>query len=106
VLLREAKRVARRKIILKDHIMDSTLSYLILRFMDWVGNVHHNVALPYNYWPERRWRTAFDELELGIEQWQTALALYPWPASLIFEHGLHFVARLALEKGSNNVRFG
>jgi SAM-dependent methyltransferase len=96
VLLREAKRVARRAIVLKDHIMDGALAYLILRFMDWVGNAHHNVALPYNYWSERRWRTAFAELGLGVEQWQTMLGLYPWPVSLVFERGLHFVTRLTI----------
>jgi SAM-dependent methyltransferase len=96
VLLREAKRVARRAIIIKDHTMHGALAYLILRFMDWVGNAHHNVALPYNYWSKRRWREAFAELGLGVEQWQTTLGLYPWPASVVFERGLHFVTRLAI----------
>jgi len=94
--LREAKRVARRAIVLKDHTADGALADLILRFMDWVGNAHHNVILPYNYWSEQRWRTAFAELGLGIEQWQSTLGLYPWPASLVFERGLHFVTRLAI----------
>lgn len=96
VLLREAGRVARRTIVIKDHTAESALSYSILRFMDWVGNAHHGVALPYNYWPERKWRGAFAELGLGVEQWQTRLELYPWPASLVFQRGLHFVTRLAI----------
>ena len=96
VLLREAKRVARRAIVLKDHTADGALADLILRFMDWVGNAHHNVILPYNYWSEQRWRAAFAELGLAIEQWQSTLGLYPWPASLVFERGLHFVTRLAI----------
>jgi len=96
VLLREAKRVARRTIVLKDHTANGALAHLILRFMDWVGNAHHDVALAYNYWSEQRWRAAFAELELGVEQWQTRLGLYPWPASLVFERGLHFVTRLAI----------
>ena len=96
VLLREAKRVARRAIVLKDHTADRALAYSTLRFMDWVGNAHHGVALPYNYWSERRWRAAFDELGLTVEQWHTKLGLYPWPASLLFERGLHFVTRLVI----------
>ena len=96
VLLREAKRVARRVIILKDHTAESALANLILRFMDWVGNAHHDVALPYNYWSERQWRAAFDKLGLDVEQWRTTLGLYPWPASVVFERGLHFVARLTV----------
>src|SRR5690349_13461906 len=54
VLLREAKRVARRAIILKDHTSEGALASSVLRFMDWVGNAHHGVALPYNYWSEQR----------------------------------------------------
>jgi SAM-dependent methyltransferase len=72
VLLQEAKRVARRAIVIKDHTMHGGLAYLVLRFMDWVGNAHHNVALPYNYWPEQRWREAFSELGLDVKQWQCA----------------------------------
>jgi SAM-dependent methyltransferase len=96
VLLKEARRVARESVIVKDHTMDGLLAYQTLRFMDWVGNARHGVALPYNYWPERRWRAAFAELGLRVDQWQTTLGLYPWPASLVFERGLHFVTRLTI----------
>jgi ubiquinone/menaquinone biosynthesis C-methylase UbiE len=92
VLLREAKRVARKMILLKDHRMAKPFAFLILRFMDWVGNRHHGVALPYNYWPEAKWRAAFNELQMAIVQWQPKVDLYPFPASLIFERGLHFIA--------------
>src|SRR5262245_22784366 len=46
-LLREARRVARKLVVLKDHTMDGIFAYHTLRFMDWVGNAHHGVALPY-----------------------------------------------------------
>jgi SAM-dependent methyltransferase len=95
VLLREAKRVARKAILIKDHTMEGVLAYRTLGFMDWVGNAHHGVALPNNYWSEKQWRTAFTTLELDIEQWRPNLGLYPWPASAVFERHLHFCARLA-----------
>ncbi len=94
VLLREAGRVARLAIVLKDHTQDSAFAYPTLRFMDLVGNARHGVALPYNYWPERKWRAAWAELGLSLERWQPQLGLYPFPASLVFERRLHFVARL------------
>jgi SAM-dependent methyltransferase len=94
VLLYEARRVARKTIILKDHTMDGVLAYEALRFMDYVGNVHHGVALPYNYWPERRWREAFTEIGLELTRWETRIPLYPFPASLIFGRRLHFIAQL------------
>lgn len=94
ILLKEAKRVARRSVILKDHTRDGLLADSTLRFMDWVGNAPHGVALPYNYWPERQWRHSFDELNLNVEFWSGRLELYPWPASLLFDRSLHFIARL------------
>ena len=97
VLLKEAKRVARSIVVLKDHTMDGILAYQTLRFMDWVGNASHGVALPYNYWPEAKWRLTFEAVGLRIVQWQPKLGLYPFPISLIFERQLHFIATLGTE---------
>jgi SAM-dependent methyltransferase len=96
-LLKEAKRVAQSTIVLKDHTMDGILAYQTLRFMDWVGNASHGVALPYNYWSESKWRLTFDAIGLRVVEWQSGLGLYPFPASLIFERSLHFVATLATQ---------
>ena len=63
--------------------------------MDWVGNRGHGVALRYEYWSEERWRREWAEQGLTVEVWRTTLGLYPFPASLLFERGLHFVARLS-----------
>ena len=93
VLLREARRVA-RTVILKDHFSGSFLSHTTLRFMDWVGNAPHGVALPYNYWAEEQWSKAFAEEGFDVTEIRTKLGLYPWPASWFFGRGLHFVARL------------
>ena len=95
VLLTEAKRVARQAIVLKDHTRNGFAAESTLKIMDWVGNAHHDVVLPYNYWSEQQWQTAFDSLGLNIEKWLSELGLYPWPASLLFERSLHFIARLA-----------
>jgi SAM-dependent methyltransferase len=94
ILLREAARVARKAIVLKDHRLSRPLAGPTLRFMDWVGNRPHGVVLPYNYWPEPRWREAWAALGLHIDHYQTRIGLYPGPARWLFEHGLHFVARL------------
>lgn len=94
ILLREAARVARHAVLIKDHRLDGALAGPTLRFMDRVGNAKHGVVLPYNYWPERRWRAAFDEIGLAVERWIERPGLYPWPASLVFERSLHFIARL------------
>jgi SAM-dependent methyltransferase len=95
VLLREAKRVARTAVVLKDHTREGLFAYATLRFMDWVGNARHHVALPYNYWSRSEWDTAFQRLGLDIQHWRDSLDLYPPPASSVFERNLHFVCRLA-----------
>ncbi len=94
VLLREAKRVTRGTIVIKDHTMNGVASGPTLRFMDRVGNARFGVSLPYNYWPKQKWMNAFDELGLKIEHWEKNLGLYPFPANLFFGRSLHFIARL------------
>lgn len=94
-LLREAKRVARTHIILKDHTRDGWLANSTLRFMDWVGNAHHGVALPYNYLSRSEWDQAFADLDLKIEQWNGKPNMYGKPSDWVFGRSLHFVARLS-----------
>jgi SAM-dependent methyltransferase len=94
VLLREAVRVARKAIVIKDHTLNGFMAGLTLRFLDWVGNARHAVALPYNYWPQQRWREAFATLGLTIGVWKKELRLYPSPANWVFGRSLHFIARL------------
>ena len=96
ILLREASRVARVALVLKDHTREGPLAYLTLRFMDWVGNARHGVALPYNYWTHSQWMDSLRSLGLTVESWKAALGLYPRPASWLFDRRLHFVARIAV----------
>lgn len=93
-LLREANRISQDVILLKDHIKDGIFAGLTLRLMDWVGNAHYGVVLPYNYWTEQQWRKVFTVLGLTIQEWNTHIGLYPWPASWIFDRSLHFIAKL------------
>jgi SAM-dependent methyltransferase len=100
VLLREAARVARRAVVLKDHRTAHPFARPTLRFMDWVGNRAHGVPLPYHYWSERQWRAAWQSSGLDVASFRTKLGLYPWPASWVFESGLHFVAKLVPRGGA------
>ena len=93
-LLSEATRVARRAIVIKDHRLGKPMARPLLTFMDWVGNEPHEVARPNNYWDDSQWRTAWRSLRLQVDAYSRRLGLYPWPASVLFEHGLHFVAKL------------
>jgi SAM-dependent methyltransferase len=93
-LLTEAARVARRAVVIKDHLRNGILAGPTLRAMDWVGNARHGVVLPYNYWSRAQWMDAFRALGLSIQDWTTALRLYPAPLDWIFGRSLHFAARL------------
>ena len=95
-LLAEARRVSRRHVILKDHVLKGILAGRTLRFMDWVGNAHHGVVLPYNYWSEQQWAETFADLRLRTEYRTQRLQLYPRPAGWLFDRDLHFVAQLAV----------
>jgi SAM-dependent methyltransferase len=96
VLLREARRVARRLILLKDHTRNGFLAGQTLRVMDWIGNACHGVPLPYNYWTRDQWQRAIGELGLDVSSWKTELDLYPKPAKWVFERSLHFIAALGV----------
>lgn len=100
VLLRDATRVARDAVILKDHTRNGLLAGTTLRFMDRVGNLRHDVPLPYNYWPRSRWEKTFERLGLQVDQWVTKLHIYPRPADWLFGRSLHFVARLRTSKNT------
>jgi SAM-dependent methyltransferase len=93
-LLREVRRVAKRRVVIKDHYADGFLAWPTLRFMDWVGNARHGVALPYAYWRSERWHAELSAAGLRVADRRSRLGLYPWPASLVFERGLHFIAVL------------
>lgn len=94
ILLREAVRVSREAILIKDHKKEGVLAGLTLKLMDWVGNAHHGVALKYNYRTERQWREMFAALDLAVQEWNAQIGLYAAPATWLFERSLHFIAKL------------
>jgi SAM-dependent methyltransferase len=98
VLLREAARVSRSWVLLKDHLDENAFDHLTLRFMDWVGNRPHGVVLTYNYQSRREWEEYFSKCGLAETSWSTQVPLYPVPMSLLAGRGLHFVSLLRKTK--------
>jgi SAM-dependent methyltransferase len=96
LLLRESARVARRCLLIKDHRLEPILAAPTLRFMDRVSNARYGVSLPHNYWSEQQWRSEWAEAKLDVEHFDGGISLYPWPFSLLFDRGLHFIARLGV----------
>lgn len=97
-ILRDACRVSREFILIKDHLAMSQFDHLTLRFMDWVGNRPHGVVLPYNYLSQSQWDDLFRSLSLQPVRTSNQLPLYPFPFSLVFGRQLHFVTQLRASK--------
>lgn len=93
-LLAEAARVARKAVVIKDHLCETALDRTTLRMMDLIGNAPHGVALPYNYASYSTWMKWFDEAGLEVDILDTDVPLYAFPLSAVFGRNLHFVASL------------
>ncbi len=91
-LLRDARRVARYGVIIKDHCADGFLAWPTLRFMDRVGNARFGVALPHLYLRWAEWQRMFVRLGMTVTTMRRRLGLYPPPLSWFFDRSLHFVA--------------
>jgi SAM-dependent methyltransferase len=91
-VLAECSRVARRGVVIKDHLREGFGARETLRLMDWVGNRGHDVRLPYNYLSKAEWDVIFGRIGVSPVTWSEDLGLYPPPFSLAFDRNLHFVA--------------
>lgn len=94
-LLREAIRVSRNMILIKDHRLEGLLAGPILRYLDWIGNAPHGVSIPANYWTEKQWRNTLSCLNLQVSHWSNDIPLFPSWISWLFGRSLHFIAVLS-----------
>lgn len=90
-LLREARRVTRRYVLIKDHLCEGKFDRTVLSVMDWVGNRGRGVRLPYNYQSKVQWHQILSDCGLRLVSSNEALSLYPPPFDLLFGRGLHIV---------------
>lgn len=93
-LLREAIRVARKGLLIKDHLKQGFLASPTLRFMDGVGNRRYHVNLPHNYFAPSQWQHIWADLGVSPVEWKESLDIYPWWANWVFGRKLHYFARL------------
>lgn len=93
-LVKEMTRCTSRYIIIKDHYKHGLLSYLKLRAMDYVGNAHYKVRLPYNYLSPKQWNQIFEKNGLRAVRLEQNLNLYKGLFHILFDRNLHFIAKL------------
>ncbi|MBP6754831.1 MAG: methyltransferase domain-containing protein [Bacteroidia bacterium] len=93
-VLENALKYTNKYVIIKDHIYLSKFDFLILKFMDWVGNAPHGVKVIYNFQKEITWDNYFSKLSLKKVYFNKQIKLYPWYVNWIFGRELHFIAIL------------
>lgn len=94
LVLKEAARVSKKYVIIKDHILHNYLSLIKLKAMDYVGNKHHGVNLPYNYMKAVTWNKIIKQNKLKIVYLKQNLNLYKGILHILFDSNLHFIAVL------------
>jgi SAM-dependent methyltransferase len=93
-VLSEALRVA-RCVVVKDHFYRNRLEHLLLRGMDWYGNMAHGVALPYNYFTRAEWEDVLSGLGVGeIHRQEAVPKMYAPFAQQLIGRNLQFISML------------
>ena len=88
-LLADMLRVARRAVVVKDHLCENASDRWMLLKMDGVGNDRHGVAVPGCYLSRNQWQTLIDGAGGKVKTFHGHVHIYPWPLSMIFGRGLH-----------------
>lgn len=66
MILREAKRVSKKYILIKDHYWTNSIDFSLLKWTDYLGNASYGVNLPYNYLTMVGWKKLFETNNLRI----------------------------------------
>ena len=100
-VIREALRVAKLGVIIKDHNCDSRIQRRIMTFTDSFANRHNGVPLPFNFWSTGQWAAAWRELHVKPDFYNSRIELYPALRGAIFARDMDFIVRLPVgESGS------
>ena len=95
VLLREAARVSRQYVILKDHTQRYRSPSDVAN--DGLGRQYPSWRrLPYNYLSLAEWMLLFEEVSLKDSAIYNKPRLYGAPADWLFGRSLHFIAQLSV----------
>ena len=93
-LSNEAFRVSKGPVIIKDHICENRFDFVVLAFMDWVGNRSLGIPSIHCYYSAAKWQQFFDEIGVTKLEKRPVYGLYPFPFSLVFERNKQVVFRL------------
>lgn len=91
LLLAEAKRVARRRVIVTEDTPGSWLERKVNAAWDWVLNVRHGVPTPFTFRSTEEWAHAFKAQDLSIVHQERYRPV--WPTLGTYHHTLFVLDR-------------
>ncbi len=83
-VIAEAKRVATKYILIKDHYWNTKLDLLLLKICDWIGNAPYGVPVPYNFRKMAEWEKLFKEKKLFVET-SRKIPGFHWTKHVVFK---------------------
>ena len=89
-LLREAARISRNLVIIKDHVRDGFLAQQRISFLDWAANAGYNVPCLYEYHNAKEWRALVGQFSSGIVEERTSIDVYPPVFNELLGKSLHY----------------
>lgn len=91
-ILREAARVAKRLVIIKDHKPDGLFAQARICTLDWAANFGYGVKCLYYYPTHSEWKHLFEASELLLDE--EIISMQPYPAlwNIPFGGRLHYMA--------------
>ena len=96
-LLKEAVRVTKKYLVIKDNTTRGLLGYRRICFMDWAANNPYGVKCLYRYFTAEEWREIYESLGVSVKVELESIRLYPEPFNLVFGNSLQYLAVLSRE---------
>jgi len=93
-LMREAFRVSRRGIIIKDHYADNWFDYATLMAMEYANpNAKALLQRPLTFYSRKQWQSIFAEVNAKCEAYDDKFISYGWWWDILFGRKMHFIGR-------------
>jgi SAM-dependent methyltransferase len=100
-VLREAVRVSRRLVIIKDHKPEGFLGQSRVSFIDWAANAPYGVPCLYRYPRLAEWRALLARVELTPIEEFSSMRLYPPGFQQLFGGRLHYFVVASVEHAAD-----
>lgn len=89
-LLREAARISKHLVIIKDHLREGFLAQQRISLIDWAANAGYDVPCLYRYNNVAEWRAVIGRIASGTVEERTSLEIYPPVFNQLLGKGLHY----------------